>query len=174
MMMLCIKFQSEYYINKNKWKFFWILTSVFSFLIPSVLLGLFHQRGQFHLMSYLRNEIDVYKEKSSFLFLMPCHSTPLYSHLHQNVTVKFLECEPPLKENSYDESDDFFNYPIVWLNNYWDNQNLPTHIALFDNIDSSISSFLNNKGYKMDHKIFHTVFALKKMGRYILVYKYYY
>eukprot|EP00270_Netrium_digitus_P010272 TRINITY_DN3177_c0_g1_i1.p1 TRINITY_DN3177_c0_g1~~TRINITY_DN3177_c0_g1_i1.p1 ORF type:complete len:186 (+),score=48.22 TRINITY_DN3177_c0_g1_i1:173-730(+) len=30
------------------------------------------------------------------VFLMPCHSTPFYSHLHINIPMHILDCSPPL------------------------------------------------------------------------------
>jgi phosphatidylinositol glycan class B len=29
------------------------------------------------------------------LFLTPCHATPYYSHVHRNVSMRFLDCSPP-------------------------------------------------------------------------------
>jgi len=33
-------------------------------------------------------------EVRSVLFLTPCHATPYYSALHQNVPMRFLDCTP--------------------------------------------------------------------------------
>lgn len=32
---------------------------------------------------------------TSVLFLTPCHATPLYSHLHAPIPMRFLDCSPP-------------------------------------------------------------------------------
>lgn len=44
-------------------------------------------------MQYLSKEAHK-GEVSGILFLMPCHSTPYYSSLHYNVTMRFLDCTP--------------------------------------------------------------------------------
>uniref|UniRef100_A0A2P2I3D7 Mannosyltransferase n=1 Tax=Hirondellea gigas TaxID=1518452 RepID=A0A2P2I3D7_9CRUS len=51
------------------------------------------------------------------LFLMPCHSTPLYSHLHMPVATRFLTCEPNLQglPGYVDEADRFYEHPEAWL-----------------------------------------------------------
>ncbi|KAG0714147.1 GPI mannosyltransferase 3 [Chionoecetes opilio] len=89
-------------------------------LIPNltalVYLGLIHQRGPLDTMQILRQEIEV-NPRASILFLMPCHSTPYYSHLHSNVTMRFLTCEPNLKFEAHymDEADLFEKDPHAWL-----------------------------------------------------------
>ena len=55
-----------------------------------------HQRGVIEVMSYLQQE-GLEGRVDGIFFLMPCHSTPLQSHLHLNVPVKYITCEPPLK-----------------------------------------------------------------------------
>ncbi|XP_018020158.1 GPI mannosyltransferase 3 isoform X2 [Hyalella azteca] len=89
-------------------------------LVPSVVLvlyfGLAHQRGALTIMSELRALLGS-ATAPLVLFLTPCHATPLYSHLHIHVPVRFLTCEPNLNlAPSYvDESDRFFQHPDTWL-----------------------------------------------------------
>lgn len=169
MMLFEIKFCSEFFTpSKRKLEVLWSWLLIITFIIPSFLFGSLHQRGTLAVMEYLQSETTLCKSKCSFLFLMPCHSTPLYSHLHVNVTTKFLECEPPLTDNSYDESEDFFNNPSQWLKKYWEKKNIPTHVILFNSIEKSVGSFLESKQFKQKLKIFNTVFEERK--HYILVY----
>ncbi|XP_069940978.1 GPI mannosyltransferase 3 isoform X3 [Cherax quadricarinatus] len=94
-------------------------------IIPNLLsvlyLGLVHQRGPLDTMTVLQH--DTPSHKSNVLFLMPCHSTPYYSHIHKNVTMRFLTCEPNLqqKENYLDEADIFEQDPLNWLHQEYGN-----------------------------------------------------
>lgn len=85
-------------------------------LVALVYLGVIHQRGPLDTMQALREEVKG-NLQANILFLMPCHSTPYYSHLHKNVTMRFLTCEPNLKgeENYLDEADVFEKDPLFWL-----------------------------------------------------------
>jgi len=56
----------------------------------------FHQRGVIDVMYHLRRE-GLEGRLDSVHLLMPCHSTPLQSHLHLNVPVSYITCEPPLR-----------------------------------------------------------------------------
>ncbi|KNE54667.1 hypothetical protein AMAG_00625 [Allomyces macrogynus ATCC 38327] len=55
-----------------------------------------HQRGVIDVMYYLRAQIAAQPDTTSIYFLMPCHSTPLYSYLGRNVRTGWLTCEPPV------------------------------------------------------------------------------
>lgn len=97
-------------------------------------------------MSTLRGIAKANPEETNFLFLMPCHSTPLYSHLHVNVTARFLTCEPNFKnEDKYrDEADGFYLNPPVWLrSNVPPNGTLPSHIISFDVLIPEIQDILS-------------------------------
>ena len=54
--------------------------------------SLVHQRGPIAAMEFLREDSTV----RSVHFLMPCHSTPYYSHLHNaSIHMEFIHCDPP-------------------------------------------------------------------------------
>lgn len=103
-----------------------------SLLVPNtcalLYLGLVHQRGPLDVMQVLGEEVKGHSHPD-ILFLMPCHSTPYYSHLHQNVTMRFLTCEPNLKgeEGYLDEADLFDNDPITWMQREYGS--LPSRLA---------------------------------------------
>lgn len=44
-------------------------------------------------MNYLAKEA-LNGKVESILFLTPCHATPYYSMLHQNLPMRFLDCSP--------------------------------------------------------------------------------
>ncbi|XP_042229036.1 GPI mannosyltransferase 3-like [Homarus americanus] len=85
-------------------------------LVAALYLGLVHQRGPLDTMTILQKDIER-NNNSDILFLMPCHSTPYFSHLHKNISMKFLTCEPNLqhKEDYMDEADVFEENPLSWL-----------------------------------------------------------
>jgi phosphatidylinositol glycan class B len=78
--------------------------------IAGIYLSTVHQRGVVDVMLWLRRELQhqqqrhhemngistTLKKVDGILFLMPCHSTPMYSYLHYNVPTRFLSCEPPI------------------------------------------------------------------------------
>lgn len=83
-------------------KFQWIMIFL---MLTQGLLGFYvtniHQRGVIDVMDYLRQQVDLGNTAeipvADIGFLMPCHSTPYYSRLHRNVTMRFLTCEPPVE-----------------------------------------------------------------------------
>ncbi|TPX62035.1 hypothetical protein SpCBS45565_g07106 [Spizellomyces sp. 'palustris'] len=85
-------------------------------------LGTVHQRGVVDVMNWLREEA-AHGRIDGILFLMPCHSTPFYSHLHRNVSMRFLTCEPPvgIDRSTYtDEADIFYQSPKSFIETYFD------------------------------------------------------
>lgn len=143
-------------------------------VVPGFYFSLIHQRGTLNLIELLRYEIHANPLSTNMLILTPCHATPLYSHLHVNVSIKFLTCEPNFNNsNDYlDESDQFFANPTFWLNNnYINNKNttLPTYIVIFDNVVDKITDFLSR--YKLIAKVFYTHFPQSNYGEYVLLYK---
>ncbi|XP_018315655.1 GPI mannosyltransferase 3 [Mycetomoellerius zeteki] len=151
------------------------------FMCSDIIIGLFismiHQRGTLTIMEDLRDEITRTNISSmDMLILTPCHSTPLYSHLHVNVSIRFLTCEPNLSntENYIDEADQFFANATIWLrDNYINNVKvtLPTYVIAFDKVASEISEFLRT--YKLIGKEFYTYRSLTvgNYGENILLYK---
>ncbi|XP_068143172.1 GPI mannosyltransferase 3 [Drosophila tropicalis] len=131
-------------------------------VVPAWYLSTIHQKGPIELMPKLRQIAQEYRDerdyRANILFLMPCHSTPYYSHIHENVTMRFLTCEPNLNnaDNFKDEADRFFNSPVHWLKSHipvHPPTARPTHVVLFDSLTNKISEFLTN--YKLLYSIEH-------------------
>ncbi|XP_066593990.1 GPI mannosyltransferase 3 [Prorops nasuta] len=147
---------------------------VLSNVVPGIYLCLIHQRGSLDVMKVMQEELNYENiTDPNILFLTPCHATPLYSHLHMNVTIRFLTCEPNLegKEFYMDEADQFFMQPMEWLKENYINQNVsnPSHIVTFDHLIPKISDYLEE--YELIAKIFHTYIPQSNYGKHILVYK---
>ncbi|KAJ3372567.1 hypothetical protein HDU91_003265 [Kappamyces sp. JEL0680] len=76
------------------------LRQAMTFLVSTnLLLGMYfsriHKRGVVDAVHYVREQALQHKV-DSVLFLMPCHSAPFYSHIHINLPLRFITCEPPL------------------------------------------------------------------------------
>ncbi|XP_076655940.1 phosphatidylinositol glycan anchor biosynthesis class B [Halictus rubicundus] len=143
-------------------------------IVPGVYFSTIHQRGSLDVMNILREEIADSNNETDILFLTPCHATPLYSHLHVNVSTKILTCEPNFYDstNYVDEADTYFANPARWLSRrYSEQQNatIPSHVITFDDVSSKISQFLEN--YELRSEVFYSHFPQSKYGRYIHVYK---
>ncbi|XP_012142029.1 phosphatidylinositol glycan anchor biosynthesis class B [Megachile rotundata] len=147
-----------------------IITNV----LPGIYFSMVHQRGSLDIMNVLGKQLNYTDNTTNVLFLTPCHATPLYSHLHVNVPIKILTCEPNFNSNvNYtEEADEFFSNPMHWLNNYYnsdENIKMPSHIILFDSIVPKIEQFLKN--YELVSQIFYTHFPQSNYSKYIYMYK---
>ncbi|GCC27101.1 hypothetical protein chiPu_0005522 [Chiloscyllium punctatum] len=138
--------------------------------------GLIHQRGTLDVMQNVQHlcEDTPEKDEPSLFFLMPCHSTPFYSHVHCPIKMHFLECPPDLTgNNSYvDEADLFFEEPLKWLNIRFSGQaSLPTHLVFYNVIEQKIEPFLMTRGYVKTAVLFHTHLPDGRIGSHIHVYE---
>ncbi|KAJ8029122.1 GPI mannosyltransferase 3 [Holothuria leucospilota] len=139
--------------------------------------GLLHQRGTLDVMTFLRqelrSEVTSVENKEDVLFLMPCHSTPFYSHLHSNVSLKFLTCHPNLEHitDYVDEADLFYENPQKWLEkNFASFEKYPSYIVMFNVLQERVKSFLDKGKYGQVAEFFHTHFPEGRVGRYVLVF----
>jgi len=57
-------------------------------VVMAAYFSLFHHSGLLQVVSHIR------EANKPTLLLTPCHSMPLYSHLHTKVPVRFLDCSP--------------------------------------------------------------------------------
>ena len=115
-------------------------------IISNTMMGFYfsriHKRGVVHTIEWLREE--AYKgHVSSIVFLMPCHSTPYYSHIHLDIPMRYITCEPPLgyvllllthtyptffsipkadRKHYQDETDLLYSSPSSFFSNYFSKQ----------------------------------------------------
>lgn len=131
--------------------------------------GLVHQRGTLDLMKVLTDKNPRY---TNVLLLMPCHSTPLYSHLHMRIQVRFLTCEPDFtgSPNYKDEADIFYADPEKWLLQNYSSNDTVSHIVIYDSLYPKINNFLNQYNYKLENLLFHTFHPDGRVGKYVEVY----
>lgn len=159
---------SSYSKRKDQSSKYRSVATIFFLAIPNLIavlyLGLVHQRGSLDVMTILQNDTKV-RSKSDILFLMPCHSTPYYSHIHQNISMRFLTCEPNLqqKKNYLDEADIFEQDPLGWLHQeYGKASNFVTHTHSVSGtqenpvhiIDYGKNSELNHSSSKFSQSVY--------------------
>ncbi|CAH2055918.1 unnamed protein product, partial [Iphiclides podalirius] len=135
--------------------------------VPGAYLGLVHQSGTVQVMPLLREAIGN-NNRSSILFMMPCHSTPLYSHLHVNATARFLRCDPPAPGETY-ESEAFYNNPLRWWRAEYSSRQSPDLVVMFDVLRGRVEALL--QGYTLLHELPHTQFPKGEVGEKVLVYQ---
>lgn len=132
--------------------------------VPAVYISWHHQQGVANLMPMLakisRDYRDENGQRAKLLFLMPCHSTPYYSHIHENVTMSFVSCEPNFDAgnvNYLDETNKFYQNPAGWMRAHvpvYPKSAMPTHVILFDNVREYLNDFLTTN-YMEIGKIFN-------------------
>ena len=125
-------FEIKQKISERSYKY------ILSFLIlTNILLGtyvsVYHQSSPTKIMKFLRNEAtenggnDDGRVLKSVHFLMPCHSTPYYSHLHQDIPMWFIDCSPPYMVKPETETQQikyFDENPLAFVNDlYFNNKN---------------------------------------------------
>ncbi|XP_047027731.1 GPI mannosyltransferase 3 [Helicoverpa zea] len=134
---------------------------------PAAYFGTVHQAGTLQVMPLLR---EAAHNRSSVTFLMPCHSTPLYSHLHLNITTRYLHCEPPINGSASNyEAEAFFNNPQRWWRTEHASRQTPDLVVLFDRLRGRVESLLS--GYKLIHEIPHTQFPEGEVSENVLVFQ---
>ncbi|KAL2920144.1 glycosylphosphatidylinositol anchor biosynthesis [Polyrhizophydium stewartii] len=94
-------------------------------VIAALYLSRVHQRGVMDVMHWLRDETHQGRV-DDVLFLMPCHSTPFYSHIHRNISMRMVTCEPPIgvtNRAAYrDETDVLYDDPEGFVRTYFETQ----------------------------------------------------
>ncbi|KAK3920673.1 GPI mannosyltransferase 3 [Frankliniella fusca] len=166
--------RAQRFVNQLSRLLPWLL--LISGAIPSLYFGLVHQRGTLDVMTWLSNRAKACPEKTRILFLMPCHSTPLYSHLHVNVPTRFLTCVPDLQtvpDPGYiDEADSFYADHVTWLAKEFPETRpelLYSHIVHFDTLQTKLDPFLKWGKYSEAASFFHTHFPSERIGGRVVV-----
>lgn len=134
-----------------------------------------HQRGVVDVVEYLSTAPEV----SSVGFLMPCHSTPYQSHLHRDIPVWFLTCEPPIgftaeeQETYRDQADRFYDNPLEFVQTEFPESVSesareartalfhPSHLAIFESLEKKspeVIEHLVELGYTRGKTFFNSHF----------------
>ncbi len=188
-------FHLEKQISKTMYKNILGLLIISNFIL-GMYVSIYHQSSPLKIMKFLRNEeyanTDVATTNNSgkrvlksVHFLMPCHSTPYYSHLHRNIPMWFIDCSPPYMvkpQNERQQIKYFEKNPLKFVNDiYYNNKNtllgtkqysmddqdqfiivkwyhkeLPSHIVTFDSYENRLLPFFKNNGYEKIKEFFHS------------------
>ncbi|KAL0601139.1 GPI mannosyltransferase 3 [Plecturocebus cupreus] len=145
-------------------------------LFLALYTGLVHQRGTLDVMSHIQKVCynNPNKPSASVFVMMPCHSTPYYSHVHCPLPMRFLQCPPDLtgKSQYLDEADIFYLNPLNWLQReFHEDASLPTHLIIFSILEEEISAFLLSSSYNRTAVFFHTHLPEGRIGSHVYVYE---
>ncbi|CAL8087544.1 unnamed protein product [Calicophoron daubneyi] len=159
--------------------------------------SLLHQRGGLEAFSVLSQAIHYTRwagpdaplrtSDVRVLALMPCHSIPSLSYLHQNISFRQLTCDPDLSmwsnasQSEVDKADSFYSNPIRWMElNYNsrakspDRSSKPHYILFFSRLLKSFPTFkelLAQWDYRQCGHFFHAHFPTHSQhGKYVLAY----
>lgn len=169
---IIVQYMSKWSRNQSKPLIWFVAAVIFvANAVPAGYLGFVHQKGTLKVMEKITDVAQNYKLEEGVapkvFFIMPCHSTPYYSHVHANITMRFLTCEPNFKnENNYlDEADKFYEAPMKWIRAnlpVHPIDALPTHVVVFDTLAAKISDFLSI--YKPVDVFFHSDYLVSPRG----------
>jgi len=156
-----------------------------------IYLAMYHQRGNLDVFHHLGDRLDDMDPKKRtglfILFLLPCHQHPYYSHLHHDLPMRFLHCEPwfaapsnlngassshPSPETYIDEADQFFSQPEIWLKDFLSKGLLPSHVIVSRKTDFFIERMLKNMSFSRTREFFHSHLEMdSRMGTELLLYE---
>ncbi|CAH0481384.1 unnamed protein product [Peronospora belbahrii] len=146
--------------------------AAFSVVVPNVLTAYYlsrsHQRAPVEVMDYLADRIRE-SQDVSIHFWTPCHATPYYSYLHQNISMWFPDCSPANREQSEGcESHQLERDPGLFLTKLYDLQpsdgltssastlELPTYVVTYSTIAAKIRPLLANIHFVEAASFFHS------------------
>ena len=170
-----VSFYSGHAISTLNKKYSKLCLLLVSNVLAALYFGLEHQRAPSMLLDQLYKLKPEPNEQT--LFLMPCHSTPFYSHLHLPTRLKFITCEPDLENTPgyKDESVLFYEDPNKWLESEYrssfDNCSevgLPNYIVLYDVLYDKLYETFSTCYYDC-YKTLHTLFPEGRVGRNALI-----
>ncbi|XP_059570673.1 GPI mannosyltransferase 3 isoform X1 [Alligator mississippiensis] len=172
----CMVFCGYSLKQMKTWKKSAMAFLVLSNLLPALYTGLIHQRGPLDVMIHVQQLCYNSSNQpwDSVFVMMPCHSTPFYSHVHCPLKMRFLQCPPDLTghEKYLDEADVFYSNPLRWLKEeFYNDTLLPNHLIFFSVLEQEISSFLILNEYEKTAAVFHTHVPEGRIGSHIHVYK---
>eukprot|EP00826_Nyctotherus_ovalis_P055111 TRINITY_DN7298_c0_g1_i4.p1 TRINITY_DN7298_c0_g1~~TRINITY_DN7298_c0_g1_i4.p1 ORF type:complete len:566 (+),score=82.68 TRINITY_DN7298_c0_g1_i4:3-1700(+) len=94
------------------------------------------------------------KHLKSVYMLMPCHTTPFYSHLHRDIVMRFPTCPPPLPDRSYRTQQSKMLQDIGgFLDNVLEKRSY-SHIVTTNYFEEVIGEQLESYGYEKIKEIF--------------------
>lgn len=145
---IVVEYMAKWSHSKSRMTIWFMASILFAAnALPAVYLGYFHQQAPEKVMNKI-SELALEQKNMRVFFMMPCHSTPYYSHVHVNITMRFLTCEPNFdnRENYRDQADYFYEQPMNWIRKHLPVhpiKALPTHLVIYDTLALRIGDFLS-------------------------------
>ena len=143
----------------------WLLAAALQ-LPLALYLAQLHQRGVVDAALWLGRGSGA----GSAVYLMPCHSAPMYSHTHAAISLDYLSCLPNLdkRENYVEEVEAFYADPeTLFVEKYAHND----CVIIFDVLLETLKKSLNQTGFVETKSFFHTHFpASERVGQNVLVF----
>ena len=142
----------------------WVMILTCANVPLALYLSLIHQRGVVDAAVWLGGQSQV----SSALYLMPCHSSPMYSHTHNNIIkLGYLTCLPNFENvsNYKEEVEVFYSNPAkILVENFMNYQCL----VFFDELLSALNGSLSR--YEEVVSFFHSHVASGRVGKSVHIY----
>lgn len=162
-----------------------VLILLIANLVPAIYLCCFQKTGVVYLTKYLHNELKGTHKTAGFL--MPCHSTPMYSHIQIKNKIWIVECNPITTFNKNYRHLEFTRNPREFVKNeimeiknndvpgkisdysplFW-----PNYLIMFHETEKEILDILQEKGYRQIKTITNSYFFNNQddQSKYIVVY----
>jgi len=148
-----------------------VLLTKFLINLPVIIFAcLIQQKGTVDVTSYLHKigTTEPYVGvKASVLiwFLNHCYSTPLYSHIHANVSVRLMKCTPNLDlQPGYKVEDKiFYENPIKWIDSELNKgtEYQPTHIVISETLYKKLMPNFDTLHFGVCFKTYNYHFFMK-------------
>ncbi len=170
-----VRFEDYWKSVRNRAKRALLALAIFN--IPIALYtGMIHQLGPMDVTRVIHDEAQTFGNVSVW-FLTPCYSAPLYSHVHVQIEIRLLSCQPNLNnsKNYVEEADAFHDNPESWLDlempqNY--RSRWPSHLILFQDMWTRLEPKLSAKKFAVFKRLFHTHFVQSdRQSSYLVVVK---
>ncbi|ETV98750.1 hypothetical protein, variant 2 [Aphanomyces invadans] len=122
----------------------------------AVYFSRFHQRGPLDVLDYLAAHVG---PTDSIDFLLPCHATPLYSHLHLNIPLWFPTCTPSEREVG-SPSDALRQDPLAFATARYAATPLPTYVVMYSSSAAALAESLAAWKFSLDQAFAHATVSL--------------
>ena len=144
----------------------WLLLVSAINLPLALYLSLVHQRGVVDAALWLGSQSNI----SSAVYLMPCHSAPMYSHTHRlDIQLEYLTCLPNLDKDPQhvEEVEMFYSEPEYLISSKYSSYDC---LIMFDSLlkrlkNGTDKNVLDKLGFKDTQTFFHTHFPEGRVDR---------
>eukprot|EP00540_Astrosyne_radiata_P020561 CAMPEP_0116836228 /NCGR_PEP_ID=MMETSP0418-20121206/7979_1 /TAXON_ID=1158023 /ORGANISM="Astrosyne radiata, Strain 13vi08-1A" /LENGTH=328 /DNA_ID=CAMNT_0004465973 /DNA_START=189 /DNA_END=1175 /DNA_ORIENTATION=+ len=143
----------------------WFLVVVFCVAngLVFVFLGMIHQRAPLDANRDIRRQVSSLANAEAVVrvhYLMGCHATPAYSHLHVppvRVEAWHLDCSPDCRVSQTCESHAFLDNPREFVETHYHPRGMPDFVAVFAAEAHLIRSQLEERGLEEVGRYTHSV-----------------